>query len=146
MPWPTTGEDMKRTKQSTFAKRERREQSTGFAPVGGEDMTHTAKHTPGPWEVTGSHSREVIATNRGNYRPCMTIAKVGGYWDGEAQANAHLIAAAPAMYAELVAGLVLLEASYQDMCGKYGTDSLHAQTVWERVERTRQVIAQAEGK
>ena len=67
-------------------------------------------------------------------------------YNEERYANAHLIAAAPAMYAELVAGLVLLEASYQDMCGKYGTDSLHAQTVWERVERTRQVIAQAEGR
>jgi hypothetical protein len=33
----------------------------------------------------------------------MTIAKVGGYWDGEAQANAHLIAAAPVMYADLCA-------------------------------------------
>ena len=60
---------------------------------------NTAKHTPGPWEVTGPHSREVITTNPGTYKPCMTIAKVGGYWDGEAQANAHLIAVAPAMYA-----------------------------------------------
>lgn len=64
-------------------------------------MTHTAKYTPGPWEVTGPHSREVITTNPGTYKPCMTIAKVGGYWDGEAQANAALIAAAPAMYEAL---------------------------------------------
>ena len=61
----------------------------------------TPKHTPGPWEVTGPHSREVITANPGTYKPCMTIAKVGGYWDGEAQANAHLIAAAPAMYEAL---------------------------------------------
>ena len=94
------------------------------------------KHTPGPWVVNtfivnGQHKLEVLDATGAN--ACV-------------QANAHLIAAAPAMYAELVAGLVLLEASYQDMCGKYGTDSLHAQTVWERVERTRQVIAQAEGR
>lgn len=61
----------------------------------------TPKHTPGPWEVTGPHSREVITTNPGTYKPRMTIAKVGGYWDGEAQANAALIAAAPVMYEAL---------------------------------------------
>ena len=60
-----------------------------------------SEHTPGPWEVTGPHSREVITTNPGTYKPCMTIAKVAGYWDGEAQANAALIAAAPAMYEAL---------------------------------------------
>ena len=98
--------------------------------------TKTTQFTPGPWVVNtfivnGQHKLEVLDATGAN--ACV-------------QANAHLIAAAPAMYAELVAGLVLLEASYQDMCGKYGTDSLHAQTVWERVERTRQVIAQAEGR
>jgi hypothetical protein len=31
----------------------------------------------------------------------MTIATVSGYWDGEALANMHLIAAAPAMYEAL---------------------------------------------
>ena len=61
----------------------------------------TPKHTPGPWEVTGPHSREVITTNPGTYKPCMTNAKVGGYWDEEAQANAALIAAAPVMYEAL---------------------------------------------
>ena len=61
----------------------------------------TPKHTPGPWEVTGPHSREVITTNPGTYKLRMTVAKVGGYWDGEAQANAALIAAAPVMYEAL---------------------------------------------
>ena len=93
----------------------------------------TAQFTSGPWVM----------------RPDSTIESKDGVTVAsfiDNKPDMPLIAAAPAMYAELVAGLVLLEASYQDMCGKYGTDSLHAQTVWERVERTRQVIAQAEGR
>jgi hypothetical protein len=92
---------MKRTKQSTFAKRERSEKSTGFAPVGGEDMTHTAKHTPGPWVL--SEGNECIYV-RSNVHP-NAIAAVEYDFNSdiddtteEAQANAHLISAAPAMY------------------------------------------------
>lgn len=65
------------------------------------NTTHTAKHTPGPWVSTGPHSREVVTYNTGTYRPAMTIATVNGYWDGEALANMHLVAAAPAMYEAL---------------------------------------------
>ena len=103
-----------------------------------------AQFTPGPWVV---ECKKFIATPKAVVIAELNDGLQGEYPEsGHINANATLIAAAPAMYAELVAGLVLLEASYQDMCGKYGTDSLHAQTVWERVERTRQVIAQAEGR
>ena len=83
---------MKRTKQSTFAKRERQEQGAGFAPVGG------AQFTPGPWVVNtfivnGQHKLEVLDTTGAN--ACV-------------QANAHLIAAAPAMYEALKAAYRLL--------------------------------------
>ena len=97
---------------------------------------NTAKHTPGPWEVTGPHSREVITTNPGTYKPCMTIAKVGGYWDGEAQANAHLIAAAPAMYEALQTLVEYLSAQVP-------ADTLDD---WKHVLVARQALAQAEGK
>ena len=111
-------------------------------PVGG------AQFTPGPWVAERDTARNAYAWKvtgaKGTVNDIARLALVDSY--SQLEGNAHLIAAAPAMYAELVAGLVLLEASYQDMCGKYGTDSLHAQTVWERVERTRQVIAQAEGR
>ena len=113
-------------------------------------MTHTTKHTPGPWvvETTNTLPGECADNVHRLCYPGYRIRGICAIWNNTrtSKANAALIAAAPAMYAELVAGLVLLEASYQDMCGKYGTDSLHAQTVWERVERTRQVIAQAEGR
>ena len=116
---------------------------------GGEDMSTNkpaggAQFTPGPWAVNKSDTCLIMVSKSMGMGAEKHIADV--QYNEERYANAHLIAAAPAMYAELVAGLVLLEASYQDMCGKYGTDSLHAQTVWERVERTRQVIAQAEGR
>ena len=60
-----------------------------------------AQFTPGPWEVTGPNTCEIITSNTGTYKPIMTVAKVNGYWDGEVLANMHLIAAAPAMYLAL---------------------------------------------
>lgn len=65
------------------------------------NTTKAAQFTPGPWEVTGPYTCEVVTSNAGTYRPIMTIAKVNGYWDGEALANMYLIAAAPAMYKAL---------------------------------------------
>ena len=106
---------------------------------------NTAKHTPGPWEVVGSRICTV-----GNDRERVTLAKTepsGAFtMSTEQTANAHLIAAAPAMYIELKEGLVLLEASHHDMVDMYGIDSLQAKTVWDRIESTRNVIAQAEGR
>ena len=97
------GEDMKRTKQSTFAKRERSEKSTGFAPVGSEDMTHTTKHTPGPWEVKPIGKQLYVEAKDSQGFVCdMQINDALGETDGpRIRADAHLIAAAPAMYEAL---------------------------------------------
>ena len=79
---------MKRTKQSTFAKRERQEQGAGFAPVGG------AQFTPGPWYV---HSNKIAVGDRDNDRHI--IADIRGMEAfGNPTPDATLIAAAPAMY------------------------------------------------
>ena len=63
---------------------------------------NTAKHTPGPWEVVGSRICTV-----GNDRERVTLAKTepsGAFtMSTEQTANAHLIAAAPAMYEALQA-------------------------------------------
>ena len=65
-------------------------------------MTHTTKHTPGPWEVVGSRICTVANDNER-----ITLAKTepgGAFAMSEQQdANAALIAAAPAMYAALTA-------------------------------------------
>ena len=105
----------------------------------------TPKHTPGPWEVTGPHSREVITANPGTYKPCMTIAKVGGYWDGEAQANAHLISAAPEMLAALRAALAVCEAE-AELRGENDVDDYHGGAAGPVAEMIRAAIAHAEGQ
>lgn len=62
-------------------------------------MTHTAKHTPGPWVVT-QHSAGMICVAGPD---CKDLCAVGyNRTDGrDDAANAALIAAAPAMYEAL---------------------------------------------
>jgi hypothetical protein len=70
-------------------------------------MTHTTKHTQGPWRI---EDREIVG---GRYvatvRDWSTVGAGSQYADinaslqAEANANAHLIAAAPAMYEALKA-------------------------------------------
>ena len=83
-------------------------------------MTQPAKHTPGPWAVhtftiSGKEKLEVLDATGTN--ACV-------------QANAHLIAAAPAMYEALL--LVL-----DDFGGDYKGPTIDA---------VRAALAQAEGK
>ena len=111
--------------------------------------TKTAQFTPGPWivETTNTLPGECADNVHRLCYPGYRIHGICAIWNNTrtSKANATLIAAAPAMYAELVNGLGLLEASYHDMCDKYGKDSMQAEVVWDQVERTRNVIAQAEG-
>lgn len=84
-------------------------------------MTHTTKHTPGPWVVhtftiSGKEKLEVLDATGTN--ACV-------------QANAHLIAAAPAMYAALVEFL------------QCGPNAGHNQDL---IVMVRAALAQAEGR
>ena len=68
-------------------------------------MTHTAKHTPGPWVVhtftiSGKEKLEVLDATGIN--ACV-------------QANAHLIAAAPAMYEALMSIVGLLDGRHAEI-------------------------------
>ena len=99
-------------------------------------MTQPAKHTPGPWVVhtftiSGKEKLEVLDATGTN--ACV-------------QANAHLIAAAPAMYEALKDSLVLLEASYHDMHDKFGAHDLGTLTVFDCVEKVKAALAQAEAR
>lgn len=120
-------------------------------------MNTQIKHTPGPWkycctaydELRGIPpvALEVRAETNGMYKPYICdVRSINSNGNDNTIANAALIAAAPAMYLELKEGLVLLEASHHDMVDMYGIDSLQAKTVWERIESTRNTLAQAEGK
>ena len=107
---------------------------------------NTAKHTPGPWEVVGSRICTV-----GNDRERVTLAKTepsGAFtMSTEQTANAHLIAAAPAMYealrrlhdvldTRLPSGLAVNQVLPKELFDLFYGPAIEA----------RQALAQAEGK
>ena len=97
-------------------------------------MTQPAKHTPGPWTVRYAKNITAIGTTKGEMQ-----LSLHGVYDGlkplsvdvhEWQANANLIAAAPAMYEALL--LVL-----DDFGGDYKGPTIDA---------VRAALAQVDGK
>ena len=89
-------------------------------------MTQPAKHTPGPWVVNtfivnGQHKLEVLDATGAN--ACI-------------QANAHLIAAAPAMYEALSELVKYLREEVAD----------EALDTWAPVFKAAMALAQAEGR
>ena len=111
-------------------------------------MTHTAKHTPGPWEARigkgdlklGQYpSKAMHFTIESGTRKLMAMGEAWKCEDdptmfSEVTANAHLIAAAPAMYEALRRIKVLMESG--DIEGKD----------WIEYGQIVQALAQAEGK
>lgn len=86
---------------------------------------NTAKHTPGPWNCVDPH----VIRGPKNVVVAKTLDSKEGY--EIKQANAHLIAAAPAMYEALTNLLKMVED------GDYTTIELN---------EARAALAQAEGK
>lgn len=113
-------------------------------------------HTPGPWVVSiGPPEHVRISPIKTRIIPAdgrdmiITTAEYGVYGPRnpmEAEANANLIAAAPAMYEALKDSLVLLEASYHDMHDKFGAHDLGTLTVFDCVEKVKAALAQAEAR
>ena len=68
-------------------------------------MTQPAKHTPGPWNARRNHAETTESERINITAGSVLIAETHHAWiDWEEQeANAHLIAAAPTMYADLCA-------------------------------------------
>ena len=99
---------------------------------GGEDMTQPAKHTPGPWTARKAPERNAYAWDvEGAQGTVSTIARMALVDRvSEVEGNAHLIAAAPAMYEALL--LVL-----DDFGGDYKGPTIDA---------VRAALAQADGK
>jgi hypothetical protein len=97
-----------------------------------ERKMHMNKHTPGPWQVEPNpfESAPMVSTEN------RTIAKVlywGGSEDGEVNANAHLIAAAPE----------LLEA-LEDIL--WSLDHLDLHEIADKKNSLSDVIAKAKGE
>ena len=97
-------------------------------------MNNKEQFTPGPWvvntfKVNGQHKLEVLDATGAN--ACV-------------QANAHLIAAAPAMYEALKGCLRVTEAwkSQAEMNG----DTVEIEAAVMEIRRIKSALAQAEGR
>ena len=97
-------------------------------------MNTQSKHTPGPWEVVGSRICTVA-----NDIERITLAKTepgGAFAMSEQQeANATLLAAAPAMYEAL-----------QIMVRAANVDEIDPLVMFASIERAKDALAQAEGR
>ena len=102
-------------------------------------MTHTTKHTPGPWVVKSTdediNTKTIIDSDE------FWIAKVLNFNRAsddirESQANANLIAAAPAMYEALKELVTYLQDHVED----------EALDNWAPVLKAAYALAQAEVK
>ncbi len=91
---------------------------------------NTAKHTPGPWKCVDPH----VIRGPKNVVVAKTLDSKEGY--EIKQANAHLIAAAPAMYEALKAALDYYRGVFT---GNTVTDEMMS-------SKLEQALAQAEGK
>ncbi len=92
---------------------------------------NTAKHTPGPWYPHCAEADHCLSSSVWGAEPGNQVAVIGGKKLDEMNANAHLIAAAPAMYEALGNLLKMVED------GDYTTIELN---------EARAALAQAEGK
>ena len=113
-------------------KRERQEQGAGFAPVGG------AQFTPGPWVAERDTARNAYAWKvtgaKGTVNDIARLALVDSY--SQLEGNAHLIAAAPAMYEALSELVKYLREEVAD----------EALDTWAPVFKAAMALAQAEGR
>ena len=108
------------------------------------------KHTPGPWKVTGE---ELVSVGDQELFH-RVIRDEGERWtalveieDREGEANAHLIAAAPAMYEALVKAMVLIDiAALEEENRAYrGEQQPITSEARDRQHLAQAALAQAEG-
>lgn len=98
-------------------------------------MTQLAKHTPGPWTARKAPERNAYAWDVEGAQGTVSIIARMALVDrvSEVEGNAHLIAAAPAMYEALKDSLLMIPDGM--------TSNTHP-----IVQRIRQALAQAEGR
>lgn len=107
--------------------------------VGGYNtMTHTTKHTPGPWYPHLAKADHCLSSSVWGAEPGNQVAVIGGKSLETMNANAHLIAAAPAMYEALE---TVPLPKHNEAIGEFYT---RFYTWYEG--QVKQVLAQAEGR
>ncbi len=97
---------------------------------------NTAKHTPGPWYPHCAEADHCLSSSVWGAEPGNQVAVIGGKKLDEMNANAYLIAAAPAMYEALKAALDYYRGVFT---GNAVTDKM-------MLSKLAQALAQAEGQ
>lgn len=107
---------------------------------------NTSKHTPGPWRISGCQLGKKLLIEHGNENTLSPV--IGSVYldDGRLpqEANAHLIAAAPAMYQSGTLTVDIMERVAKKLERK-GLEELRALLRSAIIEQ-KQALAQAEGK
>ena len=100
-------------------------------------MSETITHTPGPWGLQGDQTQQAHYVAGADGNPICDMHKPAGFYRApqETEANANLIAAAPALLAACEA--MLHDMAAYDMAQKGFTDCM---------SRARAAIAKAKGK
>jgi len=106
-------------------------------------MTHTAKHTPGPWHV-GLKPGPMVYGPQGEQIVGLNVMLDSD----EVLANAKFIVAAPAMYEALQQSLALVELAALEEWGRAvrGEQQPPTTEARDRLEKVKAALAQAEGK
>ena len=105
-------------------------------------MTHTTKHTPGPWVVSDDGDVTLIIHAP---KDEVDIARMSNDCEmfSEIRANAYLIAAAPAMYEALVETMKVLRSLRDNKEEWYTLVTPELLTAWDK---NKAALAQAEGR
>ena len=105
-------------------------------------MTHTTKHTPGPWYPHYAKADHCLSSSVWGQEPGNQVAVIGGKSLEAMNANAHLIAAAPAMYEALVETMRVLRSLRDNKEEWYTLVTPELLTAWDK---NKAALAQAEG-
>ena len=92
------------------------------------------KHTPGPWYPHYAKADHCLSSSVWGQEPGNQVAVIGGKSLEAMNANARLIAAAPAMYEAL-----------QIMVRAANVDEIDPLVMFASIERAKSALAQAEG-
>jgi len=101
------------------------------------------KHTPGPWYPHYAKADHCLSSSVWGKEPGNQVAVIGGKSLETMNANAALIAAAPAMYEALVETMRVLRSLRDNKEEWYTLVTPELLTAWDK---NKAALAQAEGK
>jgi monomeric isocitrate dehydrogenase len=102
-----------------------------------------AKHTPGPWEIIGDHQddRDVFANNE-----LIATAYDLRHVEGDARANARLIAAAPELFTSLERICAEAESWHKETGHEDDDPIIHCDGICACIPQMRAAIRKAKGE